>query len=299
MLRRIGSLYPTAVTAPLERHIQTNPIIRSTSTSTSTNNINATILPTPSSTVAVRSLYMSAPVPPTRAPLHGIGPPSHSSGSRFMEYWRFTLPILRRDARHLGWKKIISDFIQMKEIKWGWLQGVDEFGIRYYMNPLAQAGRTRWCVFPDRKHADARQVSESLGWYGWLHYQWDQTPKELNLQPYEWQQPPSDRDTYMWDEKGLKPEWMPHFEYHRQLGLTESKVDANAMRSDPEKGAASEKLKFDQHIKNSHPYADDDVNDYANDKEFYEVDHQQWKHYQPWTKEPPPPERGQPTEARR
>lgn len=135
--------------------------------------------------------------------------------SRRLSYWRATWPILRQDWMKRGTRAMLSDFLQMKEVRWsadaaqrgdgvckstqlefidsyslffmsvriylhrfrGWLRGVDEFGQRYYENPHATSGHTRWVIYPNRKHFDPANIPPE--WHMWIHATVDETPDQV------------------------------------------------------------------------------------------------------------------------
>ena len=64
------------------------------------------------------------------------------------------------------------------------LVGVDEFGNRYYedFHPNKNKNQRRWVEYADTGKMFPTQVKKiAPGWHGWLHYMYDDPPREDNF----------------------------------------------------------------------------------------------------------------------
>ncbi|MCV6823918.1 MULTISPECIES: NADH:ubiquinone oxidoreductase subunit NDUFA12 [Halocynthiibacter] len=60
--------------------------------------------------------------------------------------------------------------------------GEDEQGNRYYQN---KDGSRRWVIY--NGNVEASRISPD--WHGWLHFTWNETPKDAPLAHKDWEKP--------------------------------------------------------------------------------------------------------------
>ncbi|XP_076468839.1 putative NADH dehydrogenase [ubiquinone] 1 alpha subcomplex subunit 12 [Babylonia areolata] len=72
------------------------------------------------------------------------------------------------------------------ELKTGTLVGEDEFGNKYYHNPMYFLGRSRWVRYSDAFGMDYDGSQIPAEWHRWLSYISDEPPPIANLPRSQW-----------------------------------------------------------------------------------------------------------------
>lgn len=71
---------------------------------------------------------------------------------------------------------LILALVQVGEIKFGTLMGVDRNGNKYYENPEYPYGQHRWVEYADIHNYEPTSIPPE--WHGWMHHTTDELPQE-------------------------------------------------------------------------------------------------------------------------
>jgi len=83
---------------------------------------------------------------------------------------------LYQSIRSEGFGATVDKLKMLAEMPIGTLRGTDQFGNRYFDNPHAIPGRTRYVMYANP--FDVNPASVPPEWHPWLHYTTDLTPVE-------------------------------------------------------------------------------------------------------------------------
>ncbi|PVD24360.1 hypothetical protein C0Q70_14841 [Pomacea canaliculata] len=79
-------------------------------------------------------------------------------------------------------------FYRTDELKTGTLVGEDDYGNKYYQNPMYFMGRSRWVEYSPAVGMDYDGSQVPPEWHRWLSYMSDEPPTVAKLVKYPWMQ---------------------------------------------------------------------------------------------------------------